>query len=129
VLSKSQPTHGRRVRGGMMVRVCARRIEYGSGGGRRHQVIMMYYVHDVSDVAPVTLQGEPGSARARGMFGQNRSCDESHALLGSQTLNVECRRPNMPYFVHVNYCMATHDGYCESVELYETDRTCARARA
>ena len=47
----------------------------------------MYYVHDVS-VAPVTLQGEPGSARARGMFGQNRSCDESHALLGSQTLTL-----------------------------------------
>lgn len=63
-----------------MVRAYARRIEYGSGGGRRHQVIMMYYMHDVS-VAPVTLQGEPGSARARGMFGQNRSCDESHALL------------------------------------------------
>jgi len=71
-----------------MVRAYARRIEYGSGGGRRHQVIMMYYVHDVSDVAPVTLQGEPGSARARGMFGQNRSCDESHALLGSQTLTL-----------------------------------------
>jgi len=41
----------------------------------------MYYVHDVS-VAPVTLQGEPGSARARGMFGQNRGrVIESHALL------------------------------------------------
>lgn len=97
-------------------------------------VIMMYYVHDVS-VAPVTLQGEPGSARARGMFGQNRSCDESQAQLLTRTScfhkrsmwNAVAQTCRISYMF--NYCMATHDGYCESVRLYETDRTCARARA